>query len=106
MRLTDLAIKSLPIGKHFDSSTPAFGIRVGKNRRTWVVMRGKQRQLIRLGHYPAMTLSEARTKGKQLLAATQLNHERVTFQQAYDLFEKGSTCPQRSPAPSTITSGC
>jgi integrase len=85
---TDLSIKALPTGKYFDPSTPAFGIRVGKNRRTWIVMRGKQRQLIRLGHYPHMSLAEARTKGKQLLAATQLNHERVTFQQAYDLFEK------------------
>jgi hypothetical protein len=88
MRLTDLAVKSLPAGKYFDSTTPAFGIRVGKNRRTWIVMRGKQRQLIRLGHYPAMTLAEARQKGKQLLAATPLNRERVTFQEAYDLFKQ------------------
>jgi hypothetical protein len=51
MRLTDLSIRSLPVGKYFDSTTPAFGIRVGKNRRTWIVMRGRQRQLIRLGHY-------------------------------------------------------
>ena len=35
-----------------------------------------------------MSLSEARTKGKQLLASTLLNHERVTFQEAYDLFCK------------------
>lgn len=88
MRFTDLSIRSLPIGKHFDSSTPAFGIRVGKNRRTWIVMRGKKRQLISLGHYPHMSLSEARTKGKQLLASTQLDHERVTFQEAFDLFVK------------------
>jgi integrase len=88
MRLTDLAIKSLPLGKHFDSVTPAFGIRVGKNRRTWIVMRGKQRQLIRLGHYPSMSLADARTKGKQLLAVAQLDHKRVTFQEAYDLFCK------------------
>jgi integrase len=33
-----------------------------------------------------MSLSEARTKGKQLLASTQLDHERVTVQEAYDLF--------------------
>jgi hypothetical protein len=87
-RLTDAGVKTLPIGKHFDTVTPAFGIRVWKNRRTWIVMKGKQRQVIRLGHYPAMTLSEARTKGKQLLAATQLNHERVTFEAAYELFKQ------------------
>jgi integrase len=85
---TELTVKALPIGKHFDASTPAFGLRVGKHRKTWIVQRGTDRRIIRVGHYPAMTLSEARTKGKQLLAATQLNHERVTLQQAYDLFCK------------------
>lgn len=85
---TELAVKALPIGKHFDPSTPAFGMRVGKNRRTWIVQRGADRRIIRVGHYPAMTLSEARQKGKQLLAATLLNHERVTLQEAYDLFVK------------------
>lgn len=95
-RLTDLAVKSLPVGKHFDTVTPAFGIRVWKNKRTWIVMRGKQRQLIRLGHYPQLSLSEARTKAKQLLAVTQLDHERVTFQQAYDLFVK-IVLPTRKP---------
>jgi integrase len=88
MRFTDVTIRALPVGKYFDSTTPAFGIRVGKSRRTWIVMRGKKRQLISLGHYPAVSLSEARTKGKQLLASTQLDHERITVQQAYDLFVK------------------
>jgi hypothetical protein len=63
-------------------------MRVGKHRRTWIVQRGADRRIIRVGHYPAMTLSEARTKGKQLLAATQLNHERVSFEEAYELFKK------------------
>jgi hypothetical protein len=76
---TELAVKALPIGKHFDPSTPALGMRAGKNRRTWIVQRGVDRRIIRVGHYPAMTLAEVRTKGKQLLAATLLNHERVTF---------------------------
>jgi integrase len=85
---TELAVKALPVGKHFDPSTPAFGMRVGKNRRTWIVQRGVDRRIIRVGHYPAMTLAEARQKGKQLLASTQLNPERVTMQEAYDLFVK------------------
>jgi integrase len=84
----EIVVKALPIGKHFDPSTPAFGMRVGKHRRTWIVQRGTDRRIIRVGHYPAMTLAEARQKGKQLLASTQLNHERVTLQQAYDLFCK------------------
>jgi hypothetical protein len=87
-KFTDLTVKALPVGKHFDSSTPAFGMRVGKNRRTWIVQRGTDRRIIRVGHYPQMTLQEARTKGKQLLASTFLSHERITVQEAYDLFCK------------------
>jgi hypothetical protein len=88
MRFTDQTVRTLPVGKYFDETTPAFGIRVGKNRRTWIVQRGADRRIIRVGHYPAMTLSEARTKGKQLLASTQLNHDRVSFEDAYELFKK------------------
>jgi integrase len=88
MRLNDQTVRTLPIGKYFDDATPAFGIRVGKNRHTWIVQRGVDRRIIRVGHYPAMTLSEARTKGKHLLASTQLNHDRVSFEQAYELFKK------------------
>jgi integrase len=85
---SDQLIKKLPVGKHFDASTPAFGMRVGKHRRTWIVQRGADRRIIRVGHYPAMTLAEARTKGKQLLASTQLNLDRVSFAEAYELFKK------------------
>ena len=95
-RFTELTVKALPIGKHFDASTPAFGMRVGKNRRTWIVQRGTDRRIIRVGHWPQMSLSEARTKGKQLLASTLLNHERVTFQEAYDLFCK-TYLPSKKP---------
>lgn len=63
-------------------------MRVGKNRRTWIVQRGADRRVIRVGHYPAMSLAEARTKGKQLLASTQLNHDRMSFEQAYELYKK------------------
>jgi hypothetical protein len=87
MRFTDQTVRTLSVGKYFDDTTPAFGIRVGKNRRTWIIQRGTDRRIIRVGHYPAMTLSEARTKGKQLLASTQLNNDRVTFEQAYDLYK-------------------
>jgi hypothetical protein len=88
MRLNDQTVRTLPVGKYFDDTTPAFGIRIGKHLRTWIVQRGSDRRIIRVGHYPAMTLSEARTKGKQLLAVTQLNQERVSFEQAYELFKK------------------
>ncbi len=86
-RLTDLTVRSLPMGTHFDATTPAFGIRVGKHRRTWIVMRGQERRRIRIGHYPSVTLSDARKEAKRLLAATHLSGKRVTFGEAYETFK-------------------
>ena len=85
---TEVSVKKLPPGKHFDASTPGFGIRIGKHKRTFIIQRGQDRRIIRVGHYPAMSLSEARTKGKQLLSSTQLNPERITVQEAYDIFKR------------------
>ena len=48
---TGTGVKKLPISNHFDTSTPAFGMGVGKNRRTWIVQRGADRRLIRVRHY-------------------------------------------------------
>jgi integrase len=59
---TDLAVQKLPPGTYFDGRTPAFGIRVGKNRRTWIVTKGKNRTKVTLGHYPALSLADARKK--------------------------------------------
>jgi len=64
IRFTDLAIRSLSEGLYFDEATPAFGIRVGKTRRTWLVIKGARasRSKVRIGHYPALSLAEARRK--------------------------------------------
>ena len=59
---TDLTVQKLPAGTYFDTRTPAFGIRVGKNRRTWIVTKGKNRTKVTLGHYPALSLADARKK--------------------------------------------
>ncbi len=59
---TDLTIRSLAPGMYFDAKTPAFGIRVGKNRRTWIVLKGARSIKVRLGHYPARSLAEARKR--------------------------------------------
>jgi integrase len=87
-KLTDLSVRSLPPGKYFDLTTPAFGIRVGKNRRTWIIMRGSDRQLFSIGHYPTVTLQSARTEAKRLLATTQPATGRVSFGEAYETFKK------------------
>jgi integrase len=60
--LTDLSVRNLPEGLHLDARLPSFGIRVGKKRRTWIVIKGNNRTKISLGHYPAMSLADARKR--------------------------------------------
>ncbi|AVT83691.1 tyrosine-type recombinase/integrase [Rhodopseudomonas palustris] len=66
---TDVTVRSLPEGVYFDSKTPSFGIRVGKNRRTWIALKGPNRTKVRLGHYPSLSLSEARKKALVVLGS-------------------------------------
>ena len=67
--LTDLTIKNLPPGLHFDARLTSFGIRVGKTKKTWVVIKGKNRTKVSLGHYPALSLHDARRKALMALAS-------------------------------------
>ena len=48
--LTDIVVSRLKEpGTYFDETTPAFGLRVGKNRKTWIVIRGRERLRKRIG---------------------------------------------------------
>jgi len=68
--LTDLTIRTLPKGLHLDTRLTSFGIRVGKSRKTWIVIRGKNRTKVSLGHYPAISLADARKRALVALAAS------------------------------------
>jgi len=59
---TDLTVRALPEGVHFDAKLPRFGMRVGKRRRTWIVVRGAQSAKHSLGVYPTLSLAEARRR--------------------------------------------
>jgi hypothetical protein len=73
--LTDVTVSRLRTpGTYFDETTPAFGIRVGKNRKTWIIIRGTERVRTRIGHYPAQSLAEARIRYAYKLAG----HEPLT----------------------------
>src|SRR5665213_2426448 len=82
---TDLAIKALKPSekqvKYFDTKLPAFGVRIGKHRKTFIVMNGRDRKLHSLGQYPEVSLLEARKKAMMLLAgaATVVVPVGVTF---------------------------
>jgi integrase len=87
--LTDVVVSRLKTpGSYFDETTPAFGIRVGKNRKTWIVMRGVQRQRVRVGHYPAMSLADARKEAKKLLTEEPTKHSKMTFAAACDEYKE------------------
>ena len=55
-----MTIRTLAEGVYFDDHTPSFGIRIGKHRKTWLIIKGTNRTRVRLGHYPAMSLAAAR----------------------------------------------
>lgn len=68
--LTDIVVSRLKQpGTYFDKTTPAFAIRVGKNRKTWIVIRGRERSRTRIGHYPDLSLANARKKAMVLLGS-------------------------------------
>lgn len=86
---TDVVVSRLKTpGSYFDETTPAFGIRVGKNRKTWIIMRGVQRQRVRVGHYPAMSLAAARKEAKKLLTEEPTKNSDMTFAAACDLYKE------------------
>jgi hypothetical protein len=84
---TDLTVRSLPQGTYFDIKTPAFGIRIGKHRKTWLVVRTKARLKTVVGHYPAMDLKTARAEAKALLIAPAPKPKSaITFEAAKTIF--------------------
>jgi integrase len=87
--LTDVVVSRLKIpGTYFDESTPAFAIRVGKNRKTWFVIRGRERERTNIGQYPAVSLADARKEAKKLLTEEPAKHSKMTFAGAYEEFKE------------------
>jgi integrase len=88
VHLTDIVVSRLKEpGTYFDKSTPAFGIRVGKNRKTWIVMRGRERTRTRIGRYPDLSLAKARKEALMLLGSpVQTQVEVLKFSEAAQQF--------------------
>ena len=70
-RLTDLVVQRLKWdGRQtvtWDTTLPGFGVRVGKHKKTFVVMVGKKRKLISVGHYPDDKLKGSRNEAKRIM---------------------------------------
>ena len=84
--LTDLAIRTLPASDRYltywDDLLPAFGVRIGKRSRTFVIMRGPNRQRSTIGRYPAITLQEARKRAV------------LALQRPHSLYQDPQTAPR------------
>jgi integrase len=86
--LTDVVVSRLNApGTYYDSTTPAFAIRVGKNRKTWFVIRGRERERTNIGQYPAVSLADARKEAKKLLTEQPAKHSKMTFDAAYEQYK-------------------
>ena len=66
--LTDATIRALTGGILYDNGRiPAFGIRAGKTRKTWFLIKGNTK--LTIGHYPDLSLAEARKRALAALGA-------------------------------------
>lgn len=82
--LTDIVIRQAKPGSEiWDMACPTLAIRVGKNRRTWVLKKGNSRQA--LGHYPQLSLAKARQKASTgiLEASESLLDALLDFERIY-----------------------
>ncbi len=87
--LTDIVVSRLKTpGIYYDETTPAFGIRVGKNRKAWVITRGTSRERITIGRYPALSLADARKEAKRRLTEEPIIGSRLSFGEAYDRWKE------------------
>ncbi|HTU12419.1 MAG TPA: site-specific integrase [Allosphingosinicella sp.] len=73
VHLTDLSVRALQGSSgyvsYMDTRTPGFGVRVGLRSKTWIIVRGKNRERVTIGRYPDLSLSDARVEAKRLLSA-------------------------------------
>lgn len=75
---TDAFIRNAEEGYHWDPNFKSFGIRIGKNRKAFVIVTGPG-QKYTIGRYPDISLADARREAKRILAertlgAVQLKH--------------------------------
>lgn len=91
LHLTEIVVRGLKGSDqyitYYDINLPAFGLRVGKRSKTFVVMRGRERERVSIGRYPDISLANAREKARKLLAADpEPKAQRIGFVAARDEF--------------------
>jgi integrase len=104
-RLTDISVRQLPVplkGQrlYYDEVLPGFGCRVSQGgTRSFFVQHGANRQFTTIGRHPVISLAEARTEAKRILAERTLGRHRpqsISWKDALTLFL--SVCEQKNKA--------
>jgi integrase len=96
IHFTDIVVSRLKErGTYYDRTTPAFGLRVGTHRKTWFVIRGRERLRTTIGQYPAISLADARKQARVLLTEEPIKGDRMTFNAASDLYKE--TLKEKKP---------
>lgn len=82
----------------WDKSLPGFGLRISQGgTRSWVVQHGPTRQLTTIGRYPLISVADARTEAKRILAERTLGKTRpisITYEEALKQFL--AACEQKN----------
>jgi len=95
MHLTDLTLKRLRVPEKgrvtfSDDSVPGFGVRVSASgAKSFVLLLGRSRKRVTIGRYPIITLSDARSHARELIAARVLGKEdlpSMNFEDAIPIF--------------------
>jgi len=95
MHLTDLVVKNLPAPvkgqkDYRDDALPGFSVRVSQGgSRVFYLIHGRSRTRTKIGVYPAISLSQARQKAKELLAEQTLGRDKpktIRFDEALRQF--------------------
>ncbi|MGA7676237.1 MAG: site-specific integrase [Rhizomicrobium sp.] len=95
MHLTDLTLKRLRVPEkgrvtYSDDSVPGFGVRVSAGgAKSFVLLLGRSRKRVTIGRYPTITLSDARSHARELIAARVLGKDdlpSMKFEDAIPIF--------------------
>jgi len=86
IHFTELAINRLSQeGTYWDTHTRAFGLRVGKTRKTLFIVRSDGSREV-VGHVGLIDLKAARRKAQELLLSVHTPHPTFSFKEAFDLY--------------------
>lgn len=109
MKLTDLQIQRLLLPKkgsktYFDDSLKGFGVRVSPGgTKSFTLVQGKARRRTALGKYPVVSLQEARSAAKRLLAEHTLGRHQACSTEANSALQAYLTSAKGRLRPKTYS---